>query len=127
IASTNRDRVGRESDLRALEVVKTSKPAVAVDAETGHRIEVAVPLQDKSGNTIGAMQAFYAYAQGDDQARFLSQAEALSGEMQRQIPTGAKLVQPMRPTENVDIGGTQSLRSAEHTSELQSRSELVCR
>jgi len=109
IASTNRDRVGRESDLRALEVVKTSKPAVAVDAETGHRIEVAVPLQDKSGNTIGAMQAFYAYAQGDDQARFLSQAEALSGEMQRQIPTGAKLVQPMRPTENVDIGGTQSL------------------
>ena len=109
IASTDRDRVGRESDLRALEVVKTSKPAVAVDVETGQRIEVDVPLQDKSGNTIGAMQAVYAYAQGEDQARFLSQAEALSSEMQRQIPTVAKLVQPMRPTEGVDIGGTQSL------------------
>jgi len=109
IASTNRDRVGRESDVRALEVVKTSKPAVAVDAQTGRRIEVDVPLQDQSGNTIGAMQAVYAYAQGEDEARFLSQAQALSGEMQRQIPTVAKLVQPMRPTGGVDIGGTQSL------------------
>ncbi len=109
IASTDRDRVGLESDVRALEVVKTSKPAVAVDVQTGRRIEVDVPLQDQSGNTIGAMQAVYAYAQGEDQARFLSQAEALSSEMQRQIPTVAKLVQPMRPTEGVDIGGTQSL------------------
>jgi len=109
IASTNRDRVGRESDLRALEVVKTSKPAVTVDPQTGRRIEVGVPLQDKSGNTIGAMQAVYAYAEGEDEARFVSQAQALSGEMQRQITTVAKLVQPMRPTGGVDIGGTQSL------------------
>jgi len=65
IASLDRDRVGRESDVRALEVVKTSKPAVAVDGQTGQRIEVDVPLQDKSGNTIGAMQAVYAYAKGE--------------------------------------------------------------
>src|SRR5438046_2003419 len=109
IASLDRDRVGRESDVRALEVVKTSKPAVAVDGQTGQRIEVDVPLQDKSGNIIGAMQAVYAYAKGEDEARFLTQAEALRGEMQRQIPTVAKLVQPVRPTEGLDIGGTQSL------------------
>ena len=92
IASLDRDRVGRESDLRLVEVVKTSKPAVAVDAETGQRIEVNVPLYDQSGNTIGAMQAVYVYAKGEDEAQFLSRAEALGGEMQRQIPTVARLV-----------------------------------
>ncbi|OLD45633.1 MAG: hypothetical protein AUG04_01700 [Deltaproteobacteria bacterium 13_1_20CM_2_69_21] len=109
IASLDRDRVGRESDLSLVEVVKTSKPAVAVDTETGQRIEVNVPLYDQSGNTIGAMQAVYVYAKGEDEAQFLSRAEALGGEMQRQIPTAARLVQLVRPTEGLDIGGTQSL------------------
>src|SRR5207248_6114190 len=91
IASTDRDRVGRESDLRALEVVKTSKPAGAVDGQTGQRIEVDVPLQDRSGRTIGAMQAVHAYAKGEDEARFLSQAKARCRERHPQIPTVAKL------------------------------------
>ena len=109
VASLDRDRVGRESDLRLVDVVRTSKPAVAVDPETGQRIEVDVPLQDQSGTTIGGMQAIYAYAKGEDEAQFLNRAEALRGEMRQQIPTGARLVQPVRPTEGLDIGGTQSL------------------
>jgi iron complex outermembrane recepter protein len=109
IASASRDHVGRESDLCALDVVKTNKPAVPDDVQTGQRIEVDVPLQDKSGTAIGAMQAVYACAKGEDEARFLSQAEALRGEMQRQIPAVAKLVQPVTPTDGRDIGGTQSL------------------
>ena len=109
VASTNRDHVGRQSDLCALGAVKTTKPAVADDSQAGQRIEVEAPLQDKSGTTFGAMQAVYAYANGEDEARFLSQAEALRGEMQRQIPTAAKLVQPVRPTDGRDLGGTQSL------------------
>lgn len=109
VASANDDHLGRESDLCALQAVKTSKPAAATDVQTGQRIEVDVPLQDKSGTAVGAMQAVYPYAEGEDEARFLSQAEALRGEMQRQIPTAAKLVQPVRPTDGRDIGGTQSL------------------
>ena len=109
IASLDRDRVGRGSDLRAMEVVKTRKPSMVVDPNTGQRIEVDVPLQDQLGNTIGAMQAVYAYAKGEDEARFLTQAEAVRGEMQRDIPTVAKLGEPVRQTEGLDIGGTQSL------------------
>src|SRR6266446_2372324 len=48
VASTNRDHVGRQSDLCALGAVKTTKPAVADDSQAGQRIEVEAPLQDKS-------------------------------------------------------------------------------
>ena len=75
----------------------------------GEKLEIRVPLQDTAGKTIGAMQAVYAYDRGEDEARFLSRAQALSGEMQRQIPTMARLGQPARPTDGLDIGGTQSL------------------
>jgi len=75
----------------------------------GEKLEIRVPLQDTAGKTIGAMQAVYAYDKGEDEARFLSRAQALSGEMQRQIPTMARLGQPARPTDGLDIGGTQSL------------------
>src|SRR6266566_7197328 len=73
------------------------------------RVEVEVPLQDTSGQTIGGMRAVYANADGGDEAHFLSRAQALSGEMQRQIPTQARLAQAVRPADGLDIGGTQSL------------------
>ena len=104
IASKDREHLGRKTAL-----AEKAKPVVAIDAATGQRIAVDLPLQDKSGKTIGAMRAVYAYAQGEDEARFVTQAEALGGEMRRQIPGAAKLVQPVRPTDGLDIGGTQSL------------------
>ena len=82
-------------------------PRCVVVAEK--RIEVEVPLQDTSGKTIGGMRAVYAYANGGDQAHFLSSAQALSGEMQSQIPTQARLAQTVRSADGLDIGGTQSL------------------
>src|SRR4051812_1997397 len=109
IASNSRDHLGRKTDSRGLAVIESRKPVVAVDPETGKRIQVGVPLQDKAGNTIGAMQAVYAYSKGEDEARYVTRAEALSGEMKSHIPTVAKLVQPMRPADGLDIGGTQLL------------------
>src|SRR6266851_5347988 len=103
IASKDREHLGRKIALRDADAAK-----VAIDAATGQRA-VELPLQDKTGNTIGAIRAVYAYSKGDDEMRLVSQAEALRGEMRGQIPTAARLVQPMRPTDGLDIGGTQSL------------------
>src|SRR5438309_1405130 len=55
------------------------------------------------------MRPTSAYAQGGREARLVTPEEALGGEMRRQIPGAAKLVQPVRPTDGLDIGGTQSL------------------
>src|ERR1700694_1268095 len=91
IASRSRERVGRKTDSRDLQVLTTSKWALAViDAH----IEVDVPLQDDSGATVAAMRAIYPYAKGDDESGYLSQAEALRAEMRGQIPTAAKLTEP---------------------------------
>jgi iron complex outermembrane receptor protein len=98
IASKSPERVGRKAE-------PVSKPAAQVDPATGKTIEVAVPLEDRSGKTIGSMRAVYAY-DGDDQSRFVTQAEAIGGEMRRQIPTVAQLVQPARfvPTDALTPG-----------------------
>jgi iron complex outermembrane receptor protein len=106
IASRSRERVGRKTDSRDLQVLTTSKSAVAVI--DGH-IEVDVPLQDDSGATVAAMRAIYPYAKGDDESGYLSQAEALRAEMRGQIPTAAKLTEPApgAASESLHRGTTQ--------------------
>jgi iron complex outermembrane receptor protein len=110
IIASNIGRIGKEADAEVLKVIETGNPnAVA----TGRRIEVEVRLQDRSAKNIGAMRAVYPYSQGDDQARFVAQAQALEKQVSQMIPTAAKLFESVQPLQSEydipELGNTQEL------------------
>ena len=110
IVASNVGRIGKQADEDVMKVIETGKPNVMA---SGRRIEVEVRLQDKSAKTIGAMRAVYPYTQGDDQARFVAQAQALEKQVSQMIPTAAKLFESVRPLQSEydipELGNTQEL------------------
>ncbi len=94
-----------------MKVIETGKPNVAA---TDRRVEVEVPLQDRSGNTVGAMSALYLYAKGTDESGFVAKAEALEKEERQMIPTAAHLFESVQPQQSEydipELGNVQELR-----------------
>jgi hypothetical protein len=84
-------RIGKKGDEDDLKVIETGEPLLEVHI-SGKRFEVELQLHDRTGKTIGAMSAVYAYKPGDDKAAFRQQAETLRAEIEQQIPTIDKLV-----------------------------------
>jgi iron complex outermembrane receptor protein len=113
IIASNIGRVGKKSDADDLRVIQTGQPNVRIDPSTGRRIEVELPLQDKSGKTIGAMSAVYAYTKGDDEARYVKQAVSLREELGGMIPQAERLVEPIEPLQTEydlpELGNVQEL------------------
>ena len=93
IIASNIGRIGKKADEDDMRVIQTGQPNLEVNS-TGKRFEVELVLQDKSGKTIGALSAVFAYKAGDDKSELQKQAEKIRDEMRRRIPSAAKLVEP---------------------------------
>ena len=94
IIASNIGRIGKKADEDDMRVILTGKPNLEVN-KTGNHFEVELPLQDKSGKTIGAAGIVFNYKAGDNQAKLQNKAEKVRDEMRQQTPTLAKLFEPV--------------------------------
>jgi hypothetical protein len=92
ILASSIGRIGKQADEDDLKVIKTGEPILEVHV-SGKRFEVELQLHDASGKTIGAVSAVFAYTAGDDKAVLQKQAEQLRTEIEKKIPSVAKLVE----------------------------------
>src|SRR5258707_5352504 len=93
IIASNFGRIGKKADADDLEVIKTGKPKMEV-GRTGDRFSVELPLQDVSGDTVGALAVAFHYQAGANQARFLTSAEKVRDELRRRITNAGNLMEP---------------------------------
>jgi hypothetical protein len=95
ILASSIGRIGKKGDEDDLKVIETGEPILEVHI-SGKRFEVELQLHDASGKTIGAVSAVYAYKPGDDKAQFRVLAEEVRAELEKKIPSVAKLVEQTR-------------------------------
>ncbi len=88
-------RTGKKADEDDLRVIRTGKTNLEVNS-TGERFEVELVLQDIPGNTVGALGVVFPYKNGDDKAEFNKRAEQIRNDLRKQIPSAAKLFEPVR-------------------------------
>jgi hypothetical protein len=93
ILASSIGRIGKKGDEDDLEVMKTGKPLLEVHI-SGKRFEVELQLHDRNGKTIGAVSTVFAYKPGDDKSQFQRRAEMIRSEIEKRIPSVAKLVEP---------------------------------
>jgi len=93
IIASNFGRIGKKADADDLEVIKTGKPKMEV-GRTGDRFSVELPLQDVSGDTVGALAVAFPYKAGANPARFLPWAEKVRDELRRRITNAGNLIEP---------------------------------
>src|SRR5713226_9443204 len=68
IASTSRERIGRKTDPKGLEVFKTGKPRVQINPSGKQDTEVVLQLQDVSGRPIGLAKMTFPRTEADAEA-----------------------------------------------------------
>jgi hypothetical protein len=90
IIASNIGRIGKEADEDDLRVINTGKANLEVNSYGDH-FEVEMALKDGAGKTIGALATVFPYKAGDDQEKLHQKGEAIRAEMEKQIPTKAKL------------------------------------
>ena len=93
IIASNFGSIGKKADADDLGVIKTGKAKAEV-GKNGDRYSVELPLEDASGNTVGALAIAFPYKKGDDQAKFMKMAEQVRNELRRQISNVGNLVEP---------------------------------
>ncbi len=93
IIASNIGRIGKKADEDDLRVIQTGKPNLEVN-KTGDRFEVELPLQDVSGNTIGAIGVVFPYKVGDDKSALQKKAEKIRDELRRRTSNVANLMEP---------------------------------
>src|SRR5260370_39051249 len=93
IIASNFGRIGKKADADDLNVIKTGNPKMEV-GKTGDRFSVELPLQDVSGDTVGALAVAFPYKTGDNKSEFLEAAEQVRDELRRRITNAGNLVEP---------------------------------
>lgn len=93
IIASNFGRIGKKADDDDLTVIKTGQPRSEV-GKNGDRFSVELPLQDVSGDTVGALAVAFPYKAGDDKTEFLKLAELVRDELRRHITNASNLVEP---------------------------------
>jgi hypothetical protein len=86
-------RIGKKADEDDMKVIETGDPLLEVHV-SGKRFEVELQLHDRSGKTIGAVSEVFAYKPGDDKDQFRKRAELIRAEIEKKIPSAAKLLEP---------------------------------
>ncbi len=92
IIASNFGRIGKKADDDDLAVIKTGQPKSEV-GKNGDRFSVELPLQDVSGDTVGALAVAFPYKPGNDKAKFVRQAEQVRDELRRRITNAGNLVE----------------------------------
>jgi len=121
IVASNIGRIGKPADAGDLEVIRTGKPHLEVDAK-GSRVEAKLPLQDASGNPVGAVAVVFPLRLGQEEGALYRQAQRLRDELRSRISSTAQLfeakpIPPARPVtaetaneiNRVELANQQSL------------------
>jgi predicted membrane-bound mannosyltransferase len=87
--------IGRRSDADDERAMSSGKSNLEVN-KAGNHIEITVPLQDHSGNTIGAVGAVFNYKEGDDKGKDKKVAEQIRDEWRAQISNKDSLFEPAK-------------------------------
>jgi hypothetical protein len=93
IVASNIGRYGKKADEDDLRVIHTGKPNLEVNA-TGNHFEVEMALHDTSKNVLGAVAVVFNYKAGDNKESLHKKAEKIREEVEKQIPSLAKLLGP---------------------------------
>src|SRR5580704_15924080 len=93
IIASNIGRIGKKADEDDLRVIHTGKPNLEVNA-TGNHFEVEMALHDHAKNVLGAIAVVFNYKNGDDKEALHKKAEKIREEVEKQIPSLAKLLGP---------------------------------
>jgi hypothetical protein len=93
IIASNIGRYGKKADEDDLRVIHTGKPNLEVNA-TGNHFEVEMALHDTSKKLLGAIAVVYNYKSTDDKEALHKKAEQVRAEVEKQIPSLAKLIGP---------------------------------
>ena len=94
--ASNLDRIGKKDDEDDLAVSHERKTILAPNIKDPTKFEVAVPLHDASGKTIGSMSAVFKYAAGDDEVKMHKAAIAIRDDIAKKIPDAAALFKPAK-------------------------------
>jgi hypothetical protein len=94
--ASNLDRIGKKDDEDDLAVAHERKTILAPNMKDPTKFEVAVPLHDASGKTIGSMSAVFKYAAGDDEVKMHKAALAIRDDLAKKIPNTAALFKPAK-------------------------------
>ena len=93
IVASNIGRYGKKADEDDLRVIHTGKANLEVNA-TGNHFEVEMALHDSAKNVLGAIAVVFNYKNGDDKEALHKKAEKIREEVEKQIPSLAKLLGP---------------------------------
>ena len=96
ILASSIGRIGKKADEDDLKVIQTGEPILEIHI-SGKRFEVELQLHDRTGKIIGAVSTVFAYKPGNDKMEFQKRAESIRTEIERQIPSVQKLIQPIAP------------------------------
>jgi sensor histidine kinase regulating citrate/malate metabolism len=89
IASTDPDDIGEKCEKDDLEPMQTGKPYVEKEKD-GY--DVSLPLHDAPGKLVGSIGVGFKASAGQTEASVTEQARKIAAEMERQIPSKAKLL-----------------------------------
>ena len=94
--ASNLDRIGKKDDEDDLAVSRERKTILAPNIKDPTKFEVAVPLHDASGKTIGSISAVFKYTAGDDELKMHKAALAIRDDIAKKIPNTAALFKPAK-------------------------------
>jgi hypothetical protein len=92
ILASNIGRIGKKADEDDIAVIETGKPILEVHI-SGKRFETELQLKDRKGNVIGAVSTVFPYTPGEDKAKFEPMGQKIKAELERKIPSRAKLLE----------------------------------
>ena len=94
VACSNKSKVGKKSDPDDLEVMQSGKPTVE-EKKDRQIFDLGFPLLDQNGTTIGVlvMEVKFSYEKTSDGA--MNRGKQIQSELQKQIPSKAKLFEPV--------------------------------
>lgn len=93
IIASNIGRYGKKADEDDLRAIKTGKTNLEVNA-AGNHFEVEMQFHDAASKLLGAIAVVYNYKPGDDKEALDKKAEAVRMEIEKKIPSLAKLIGP---------------------------------
>ncbi len=88
VASNVATKIGQKSDPEDLKTMQTGKPVVLKE---GANFDITLPLRDAGGQIIGAIGLTFPPRNGEPESSAVHRAQAMARELERQIPSAAKL------------------------------------
>ncbi|MBI3671013.1 MAG: hypothetical protein HY237_14690 [Acidobacteria bacterium] len=88
IASNVAEKIGKRSDPEDLKAMRTGQPVVLRE---GANFDITLPLHDATGKIIGAMGLTFKPWPGEAEADAIGCTRGLAAEIEKQIPSKAKL------------------------------------